>query len=166
MYSGAKSAFYINWQFGKLHSLIKRAEHDLLGCVWLSEHVSNCLSDFRVCLLPLDLLSLVSVMCPVLLLGSQVLKGTGAEPPAQYTGQVLLLTSLGFSVREGLPTWAAGTSWNKWLKEEKENMKMRLMSEWGWSSYPVVVCPGGRAHLAEDGGVEAPRGEVAACCPC
>lgn len=29
--------------------------------------------------------------------------GTGAESPAQHTGQALLLTSLGFSVREGLP---------------------------------------------------------------
>lgn len=59
--------------------------------VWLSEHLSNCLRDFRVRLLPLGLLSLVSAMCPVLLLlGSQVPKGTDAKPPAQRTGQALL----------------------------------------------------------------------------
>lgn len=38
----------------------------------------------------------------VLPLGSQVPEGTGAELPAQYTGQALLPTALGFSVRKGL----------------------------------------------------------------
>lgn len=64
--------------------------------------MSNCLSGVRVGLLPRGLLSLVSAMCPVLPLGNQVPEDTGAELPAQYTGQALLLTALGFSVRTGL----------------------------------------------------------------
>ena len=95
----------------------------------LSEHLLNCLRASRASPLPPHLLSLVSCHVSCATARQPVLKGTGAEPPAQHTGQVLQLTSLGFSVREALPTWAAGTSWNKWLREEKENMKMRLMSE-------------------------------------
>lgn len=53
--------------------------------------MSNYLSDFRVCLLHHGLLSLISAMCSVLLLGHQVPKGTAAEPPAQHTGKALLL---------------------------------------------------------------------------
>ena len=95
----------------------------------LSERMPNCLRGSRARLLPPHLLSLVSCHVSCAAARQPVLKDKGAEPPAQHTGQVLWLTSLGFSVREGLPTWAAGTSWNKWLREEKESMKMRLMSE-------------------------------------
>lgn len=34
------------------------------------------------------------------------------------------------------------------------------------SSHRVAGCLGGQAPLAEDGEVEAPQGEEAACCPC
>lgn len=66
--------------------------------------MSNCQSGVRACLLPRGLLSLVSARCPVPPLGSQVPEGTGAELPAQHTGQALLLAALGFSVRKGLAT--------------------------------------------------------------
>lgn len=72
--------------------------HDLLGHAWLSEHTSNCLSGFRACLLPLG--SAEAGLCHMSCATAEPRHRAGL--PAQHTGQGLLLTSLGFSMKEGL----------------------------------------------------------------
>lgn len=58
-----------------------------------------------------------------------VSSAAGGRSPDQHIGQALLLTALGFFVREAWPPWAEGASWKNWLRQEKEFKKMRLMSE-------------------------------------
>lgn len=160
-----KKHFYMTliWQSGKLHSLIRGCS--LLGwlvgwffgtchIVWVNMRPAPWSAESGFCFLA----SCAAVRQP----GTQRHRCcatclTQARPCCwQLWG-----TQGGKPGHSGQQVSPGTTGWGR-----KENTKMRSMCEWGWSSYPVVGCPGGRAHLAEDGGVEAPQGEVAACCPC
>lgn len=71
-------------------------------------------------------IGLTSVMHPVLLPGSRYTRAQVVVGHLLRCRMALLLTALGFLVREAWPPWAASASWKKWLREEKELKKNEI----------------------------------------